>query len=194
MKKRSSLSQWVPVLAPVVLIVVAAYAALTLIKSMRSGSEDHANDVAIGASVPDYVFQSLDGTQRKLSSFLKPNGPNSVVLINFWASWCEACIAEMPSINRLRASYSGRGFEVIGINLDEQPAAVVPKSVSKLKMLFPIFVDPEATIADTLDVHAIPFTVLVDRERKILHFQSGDRDWMESEFRNQLDRWLQAAQ
>lgn len=194
MKKRSSsLPAPVAVLAPVVLIVLAAYGALSWVKSLKKGGDTHTADVTIGSTVADYSFKDLDGVERKLSSFLVPQGGNRVVLINFWASWCEACIAEMPSINKLRATYKDQGFEVIGVNLDEKPAAVVPAAVKNLKMLFPIFADPEAEIADTLDVHAIPFTILVDRNRKLLHFQSGDRDWMDNSFRTQLEAWLQAT-
>lgn len=194
MKKRSSfVSTVISIIGPVALIVVTAYGALSWVKSLNKGGESHATSVAIGNTVSDYEFAELNGATRKLSSFLKPEGPNQVVLINFWASWCEACIAEMPSINKLRAAYLAKGFEVLGVNLDEKPTAVVPGAVKNLKMLFPIFVDPDAAIADTLDVHAIPFTVVVDSNRKILHFQSGDRDWMEPAFRTQLDAWLQAT-
>lgn len=172
---------------PVVVTAAALFIVLSIVKEMTGGPATSRSgiDVKVGTQIPDYTLQVFPKGTSRLSEIKK-----KVILINFWASWCEACISEMPSINALRADYKDRGFEVLGINLDEKPEAVVPKSVAALKMLFPVFVDPEAKIADDFDVHAIPFTVVVDADRRILAFEAGERDWNSRSFRSRIEDWL----
>ncbi|MEO5970292.1 MAG: TlpA disulfide reductase family protein [Bdellovibrionia bacterium] len=127
----------------------------------------------------------LDGKSVKIADLNA-----KIFLINFWATWCEACIEEMPSIVKLRESFKDRGFEVLGINVDENPKAVVPKSIQQFKMDFPVFIDPEGKLSDLFDVHAIPLTVVLRKKGEILAVVSGGRDWNSAEVRAKLERWL----
>src|SRR5262245_13806980 len=64
-----------------------------------------------------------------------------VVLINFWASWCSACMDEMPSIQKLHDTLKSEGFEVVGVNVDENPETVVPAIAKKLHLSFKNYTD-----------------------------------------------------
>ena len=97
---------------------------------------------------------------------------------------------EMPSIVQLRDAYKDKGFEVVGVNLDENSATVVPKAIKQLKIQFPIFQDPENKIAEYFDVHAIPLSVMLNKDRKILYIENGERNWNDQESRTQLEKWL----
>lgn len=107
-----------------------------------------------------------------LSSF---NG--KVVLINFWASWCEACMAEMPSIQKLYEKLHGEGLEVVAISVDENADKVVPQIVKALRLTFPVYLDKDNELARAFDVVAIPFSVVADRKGKIVDAEAGERDW-----------------
>lgn len=112
---------------------------------------------------------------KKPTNFSKYKG--KVVLINFWASWCEACMAEMPSIQKLYSSLQSEGLEVLAINVDENPENVIPKIVDDLELNFPIFMDTSGELSKFFDVVAIPFTIVAGRDQKIIWAESGERDW-----------------
>ncbi|HRK01414.1 MAG TPA: TlpA disulfide reductase family protein, partial [Oligoflexia bacterium] len=100
-----------------------------------------------------------------------------VVLINFWASWCSACLVEMPSINRLYETLKNEGFEVIALNVDENPNDVVPNLAKKLELKFPVYLEPKNTLTDFFSVVAIPYSVVLGKDQRVLWAESGERDW-----------------
>ena len=138
----------------------------------------------------DRQLADLDLTQLDKKSIKISDLSGRVFLINFWATWCEACIEEMPSIVHLRESYKDKGFEVLSINVDENPDVVVPKIAKQLGMNFPIFVDPNGRISEMFDVHAIPLTVIIRKKGEVLEVLNGGRDWNSLEVRAKLERWL----
>lgn len=100
-----------------------------------------------------------------------------VVLINFWASWCEACMAEMPSIQKLYDQLKGEGLEVVAINVDDNPQKVVPEIVKALGLTFPIYTEKDNVASKAFEVVAIPYSVVADRKLKIVWAESGEKDW-----------------
>lgn len=100
-----------------------------------------------------------------------------VVLINFWASWCAACMAEMPSIQKLYELYKDSGFVVVGVNVDENPEKVVPGIVSKLGLTFQNYTDVDGKLSETYGVVAIPYSIVTGRKLNIVWAESGERDW-----------------
>ncbi len=143
-------------------------------------------DLRIGAQIPDFPVRRF-GTNDwpKLSQL-----PGKLTMINFWASWCEACVQEMPSIVKLHDAYKDKGFDVVAINLDESPNEAIPRVVRKLKIDFPVYTDPEGKIAEIFDVHAIPLTVILDSQRRILMFENSELDWDSNVVRAKIEKWL----
>lgn len=119
--------------------------------------------------------QLTDFTSKQNVTLKKYAG--KVVLVNFWASWCEACMAEMPSIQKLYSQLKSEGLEVIAINVDENPSAVVPKIVNAMHLTFPIFTEVDGGMSKAFDVVAIPFSVVAGRDHKIVRTESGELDW-----------------
>ncbi len=119
--------------------------------------------------------QLTDFSSKKPVTLKKYAG--KVVLVNFWATWCEACMAEMPSIQKLYDQLKGEGFLVVAINVDEHPEKVVPRVISELHLTFPIFTEIDGGMSKVFDVVAIPFSVVADRNHKISWSESGERDW-----------------
>ncbi len=178
------------VLLPVVIVLAVVVGGLQWIKSQQkknpnAPSGQVEDQLEEGRALPDFELPTFQGETVRLSSLQK-----KVVLVNFWATWCEACMVELPSIVRLREAYSAKGFEVLLINVDENPQAVIPKVLNKMGIKFPVYWDEGQKLAELFGVEAIPLTVLLDENRKVLLIESGERDWYGQEIRRDLERWL----
>jgi thiol-disulfide isomerase/thioredoxin len=171
----------------VILLVVIVGALMTIKASVQKEAHLATTPVELneGVELPNFSLNALAGAQSKVGDL-----PHKVMLINFWATWCEACMEEMPSLITLRDQYAAKGFEVLGINVDENPASVVPEAAKKLGIKFPIFTDKNNALAELFDVHAIPLSVVIDKNRKILLVETGGRDWNTEEIQQMMNKWL----
>ena len=98
---------------------------------------------------------------------------------------------EMEREGQIAGLNIGRYLGGMGINVDDNPQSVVPEVLKELKIDFPIFRDSEdGELSDLFDVHAIPMTVIVNKARKVVYVENGERDWYGNDIRDQLDRWL----
>jgi thiol-disulfide isomerase/thioredoxin len=150
-------------------------------------AEAPAPSVIEGTVLPDFSVKQF-GSKHGPMPISKLGG--KVTLVNFWATWCEACMVEMPSLVRLQQAYKDKGLEVVEIDLDEQPEAVLPKTLKRLGIGFPVYLDSGTELADLFDIQAIPLTIVLDKNRKVLLIENGERDWNGQDFRAELDRWL----
>ena len=99
-----------------------------------------------------------------------------VVLVNFWATWCEPCIAEMPSLQALRQRLGPKDFEVLAVNYQEGPARI-QSFVAKTGVTLPIVRDTDGAVARAWNVRVFPSSFLVDRSGRIRYVLVGDADW-----------------
>jgi thiol-disulfide isomerase/thioredoxin len=134
--------------------------------------------VAAGLGVPkepidadDFELSSLTGGKVKLSSYR-----GRVVFLNFWATWCPPCRAEMPSMERLHALLRDRGLEIVAVDLQE-PKDTVQKFVKDNALTFTILLDPQAAVGGAWGAQSIPTTYLIDRKGAILARSVGSREW-----------------
>ena len=118
----------------------------------------------IGGDPIPFEFTDLNGDRVSLASL-----KGKVVLIDFWATWCRPCIAEMPNVIKLHKEYNDRGFEIVGISLDRDKAAL-ERYIQQNNMDWPQQFDGKGwgnEIAAKYKVRSIPATYLIDREGKI---------------------------
>jgi len=177
-----------PIAAILAVVLVALYALKSSVSSKNEGEAGHdqaAVEIQTGTVLPDVTLHAFGGGTKKIGD-LKAK----VVLMNFWASWCEACMVEMQSIVKLREAYHDKGFEVAAIDVDDNPEAVIPKIVRQKGMTFPVFTDDGQRLSELFDVHAIPLSVVMNKDRKVLMLESGERDWNGKDIRSQLEEWL----
>ena len=99
-------------------------------------------------------------------------------------------MVEMPSISKLRETYRDRGFEVLGVNLDENPDLAVSVVRERFGLQFPIFLDAESRLSDLFDVHGIPLTIVLNRQGRILMVETGERDWFGQDVQRKLEGWI----
>ena len=133
----------------------------------------------LGLQTPNAPVDAVDfdlpvlssDSRRSLSSF-----EGDVVLLNFWASWCPPCIEEMPSMQALYERLGGSGFEIVAVNLQEDPATV-QSFVDKNGYEFPVLLDRSGSIAREYGVRGIPTSYVVHSDGRLLAMLVGPYEW-----------------
>jgi thiol-disulfide isomerase/thioredoxin len=121
----------------------------------------------VGGLAPELRASSIDGDELRLSEMR-----GRVVLLNFWATWCEPCRVEMPL---LEARYESRGLLVVGVNFDETEAEVRAYR-DALGLTFPILLDPGGEVQVLYRVRGYPTTFLIDEVGVIQFVHVGSMD------------------
>jgi len=110
-----------------------------------------------------------------------------VVLVNFWASWCAPCLAEIPEFIKVREQYHGRGFEIVGISTDDTPAQL-REFAAKNKTNYPL-VQVSAEVEDAYGpVFGLPTSILIARDGSVCkrHFGPLSKEQLEKELKDLL--------
>lgn len=169
-------------------IATAALVSLTLIAACKGGEKPATTTSAtstqaqttssaeappapgtdVGAVMPEYEAMNLDGSKFELAS-----QRGKVALVNVWATWCGPCRFEIPELQKLHDAYNAKGFEVVGVSVDESGVDSVKQFVSENNMHYQIALDPQGKIAAMLQTSVLPTTILVSRDGKILWKKFG---------------------
>jgi thiol-disulfide isomerase/thioredoxin len=129
---------------------------------------------ASGAHAPVLVLKELNGTAHDLARY-----HGKVVLVNFWATWCEPCRDEMPSIQKLREKLGGQPFAVLAVNLDE-PESRITAFLEKTKLDLTVVLDPGKTTAKAWNARILPASYIVGRDGRVRYSVVGDIDWSDA--------------
>jgi peroxiredoxin len=120
--------------------------------------------------LPEFSLPDLSGKQRSIKEW-----QGTVLVINFWATWCPPCLKEMPEFEALNKEFSEKGLQIIGIALDD--AEPVKEFIASHKITYPILLgqDQGMKIAHDLGniVNTVPFTVIVDKNGVVIKGQMG---------------------
>ncbi len=128
---------------------------------------------------PEWELKDLDGKRVKSSDFI-----GQVVILDFWATWCAPCKAEIPGFIALQKEYGDRGLVVIGVSLDDQGLAIVKRFVADLGMNYQVVLG-DVTLMQAFGGTAIPTTVIIDRTGNIVarHVGFTPRETFENEIK-----------
>ena len=140
-----------------------------------------------GGATPPLVLQDLDGRPHRLADYR-----GKVVLINFWATWCAPCLAEMPSISKLRASLAGQPFAVLAVNLAE-PESRIRRFMEQVPLDFPVLLDRDTAAAKAWKARILPASFVVDPDGRIRYSVLGEIDWTEARVRKAIQALLPPA-
>jgi thiol-disulfide isomerase/thioredoxin len=124
---------------------------------------------------PELRAQDLAGVPKTLADYR-----GKVVLLNFWASWCPPCLREMPSLERLRVKMAGRPLEIVALDSAEAPQEV-NAYLARMKLGFPILLDPDGSNTKRWKVFALPTTFMLDAEGRVRYVLTGPTEWDEGE-------------
>ena len=137
-----------------------------------------------GGATPPLSLPDLDGRQHRLEGYR-----GKVVLINFWATWCEPCRDEMPSLNKLRAGLAGRPFVVLAVNLAE-PESRIRRFMGDVPLEFPVLLDRDTAVAKAWKARILPASFLVGPDGRIRYSVLGEIDWTEERVRKAIQAML----
>ena len=139
----------------------------------------------VGAMMPEYTAANLDGSKFDLAG-----KRGKVVLVNLWATWCGPCRFEIPELQRIHDAYAARGFEVVGVSVDEGEVAAVQEFVNEQKMRYPVAHDPQGTLANVLQTSVLPTSILIDRSGKIVWKKVGAIFEKDEELKSAIEKAL----
>ena len=157
--------------------------------SPRSGGTAISNEEApkVGYRAPNFRLPGLNGEEVGLVGLT-----GKVVFLNFWATWCGPCRAEMPSMEALYHDFKDKGLEILAVSSDMNGARDVQPFVKELGLTYPILLDPDFRVDDEYLIQSVPTTILVDRDGVITHRMVGARNWNTPESRDLIQKLLRA--
>ncbi len=121
---------------------------------------------AVGAPAPDFELNNLANEPVRLSDLR-----GKIVVINFWATWCEPCKVEMPFFEELYSS-SQKKLEILAVNFDE-PSQQVQQFAEEYQLSFPILLDPGGNVQNLYRVRGYPTTFMLDEEGIVRYHHIG---------------------
>ena len=173
--------------SPVRRAALSGAAALLLLGAPPAVPSDPPIKPWTSGATPPLELSAVDGRKVALAGL-----KGRVVVINYWATWCEPCIDEMPSLERLRTKMKGRPFEVLAVNYGESSERV-SRFVAKMKLTMPVLLDPYKNSVDAWKVRGLPMTFIVDGKGEVRYWSFGERDWSEGEALRLVERLVSEA-
>ena len=128
-------------------------------------------DYTARTAPPKFSGSTLDARPLSIAEYR-----GSVIILNFWASWCLECRPEMPVLERLHREFSSRGLVVIGVNTRETKEAA-RRYAKELGLTFPLVLDRDGKINALYGVVGLPTTFVIGRDGRAIGFAVGPREW-----------------
>jgi peroxiredoxin len=155
----------------ITLIAVGIGSLLWMGQQSATGASQQADPLiqaSKGKAAPDFALFSHEGQEISLSDY-----QGQVILINWWATWCPPCKAEMPAINAFYETHQANGFVVLAVN-SQEGASTVKDFIQDNGFTFPVLLDSQGQVMDRFHVRALPTSFIIDRHGVIQHIQTGE--------------------
>jgi peroxiredoxin len=139
--------------------------------------------VKTGDRSPGFTLANLSGGKVTLAQY-----QGKVVLLDFWAQWCEPCKQELPKLQQLANEYGAKGVVVLTVNIDTDKSNA-ERLAKELKLTLPIALDPSGSVAGTYDLPKMPSSFVIDKGgivRAVHNGYEGDKDV--DRFRQELNQ------
>ena len=133
-----------------------------------------------GGPPPPLSLNTIAGQKVTLDAYR-----GQTVIVNFWATWCVPCVAEMPSLQRMRDKLAPHGVEVIAVNLQENAARIGP-FVERLGITFPVVRDHDGAVRTAWQVTVFPTSFVIGPDQRIAWVARGEIDWDDEHVQSQI--------
>jgi len=143
-----------------------------------------ADVLQVGSMAPDFTLKDLKGNPVSLSRYR-----GKVVFLNFWATWCPPCRAEMPDMERLYEVFGGQEFIMLAVNVEDDVEAV-KAFLKDHPHSFPVLLDVEASAQNLYGVFRFPETFLIDKKGRVVERYLGARDWSSVDFLRKINELM----
>jgi peroxiredoxin len=133
---------------------------------------------------PDFTLKARDGSNLRLAE-----QQGSIVVLNFWASWCGPCRQEMPLLDTMASEYAELGVQVWGVNVEAENDEA-KTFLQQVPVSFPIMFDTTNQLAKTYAVEAMPTTVIIDKNGKVRAIHRGYQPGYEKKYADDINALL----
>lgn len=133
---------------------------------------------------PDFTLKSNQGSNMRLEDLR-----GSVVMVNFWVSWCGPCRQEMPLMDEIYKKYEKFGFTILAVNVDED-SADADRFLGDVPVSFPVLYDNESRISELYNVDAMPTTIMIDRNGNKRFLHRGYKEGYEKDYEKQVKKLI----
>ena len=165
--------------------VLAAVVAAAVGFALWTGSSV-SDPIGRGSVAPAFALPEQPGPGEISLDSLR----GEVVLLNFWATWCEPCEREMPAMERLHERLSPAGLHLIAVSVDES-AEPIDEFRARFGLTFPILWDREKRVSDAYQTYRYPETLLIGRDGIVIERYIGPREWDSPLYEARLRRLLE---
>ena len=163
--------------------VLRAVGAAAIAAAMTAAAAE-ADLKAWSGDTPRLEAKDLDGKAVDLKSL-----KGRVVVVNFWATWCEPCRDELPALLHLKQKLAGKPFDLLTVNYGESPEKIA-QYLQRQKLAPPVLLDRDMEIAKDWKVGGLPMTFVVDAKGRVRYWVFGERAWNEGESLALVERLL----
>lgn len=153
------------------ILAFAAGAGLWWLSRPTGGAPAGRAPAISGAALYALEFKDLEGSTQSLGRF-----QGKWTVVNFWATWCAPCVAEMPSLERLHRRMGPDLLQIVGVNFQENAARIEP-FVQRLRLTFPIVRDHDGGLRKAWQVNVFPSTFVISPQGRVAYVVTGEIDW-----------------
>src|SRR5712692_8237927 len=168
------------ILPGLALLLVFAYGFLT-----REPADSGDTAPRVGKPLADFTLPDLQGRSVQLAALR-----GKVVFVNVWATWCQPCVEEMPTIQQLYERLHGKGLELLAVSLDPLGEQVVAPFMQAHQLSFPTLLDTKSLVQRLYRTTGVPESFIVDKRGILVEKVVGPRDWAHPQVLAQFERLL----
>lgn len=158
-------------LAAVVGLAIAIAGCETTPEAGTGGVSGQGSDQKASATATDFTTRDIDGRTFRLSDHVG----KEVILIDFWATWCQPCLAEWPHLQKMYEEQKAKGFVIVAVSMDGADSmADVPSFARRNNVTFPVVYDEDSHIASIYNPRkSAPLNAIIDRHGRVVSIREG---------------------